>query len=66
MFAQYVRADWADDQIKQLVEALEKAELLLAGWRTTHEEGRPSNAPINSTRQWLSDVTALASLKEQP
>jgi len=24
MFAQYVRADWADDQIKQLVAALER------------------------------------------
>ncbi len=43
-----------------LVAALERAELLLSGWRTTHEEGRYGNAPINSTRQWLSDVAAIS------
>lgn len=46
-----------------LVAALDKAELLLAGWRTTHEEGRHSNAPINGTRQWLSEVAALKAVK---
>ena len=39
-----------------------RAAELLRGWLVTHEDGRHSNSPTNSTRQWLSEIdAALAS-----
>jgi hypothetical protein len=48
----------------RLREALDEAAMLLRGWRITHEMGRYSNSPINSTRDWLRRIAALAQAGE--